>query len=150
LATRKANERGLGVSFILAAQTWRQLVVSYGEEQARTIFGLSNNVVVFGGGKDVSFYRELSDLLGTTTHLQAHSTVDHLLGRGGRTWVPQQVPVLEPAELRQLPTGTVLLVADTCPPLVIRPRRCIDGRSGRTVRADQRRARAVARQPRVP
>ena len=39
LSTRMANERALGLSFILAAQTWRQLVVCYGEDEARTIFG---------------------------------------------------------------------------------------------------------------
>jgi hypothetical protein len=58
-----ANERALGLSFIYAAQTWQQMVVSYGEDEARSLFGLTNNLVIFGGGKDVHFYRELSDLL---------------------------------------------------------------------------------------
>ena len=60
------NERALGLSFIYAAQTWRQLVICYGEDEARALFGLTNNIVVFGGGKDVQFYQELSDLVGTT------------------------------------------------------------------------------------
>ena len=66
LRTRMANERALGLSFIYAAQTWRQLVICYGEDEARAMFGLTNNIVVFGGGKDVEFYQEVSDLLGTT------------------------------------------------------------------------------------
>lgn len=150
LATRMANERGLGVSFILAAQTWRQLVVCYGEEQARTIYGLSNNMLVFGGGKDVAFYRELADLIGTTTHLQVHAGADRWINRGGRTWLPQRVPVIEPSELRQLPAGMALLVADSCSPVVVRPRRCIDGRRGRGVRDDQNRARAFVRAAATP
>ena len=67
LRTRMANERALGLSFLYAAQTWRQMVVCYGEDEARSLFGLTNNIVVFGGGKDIHFYREVSDLLGTTS-----------------------------------------------------------------------------------
>ena len=61
-----ANERALGLSFMYAAQTWRQMVVCCGEGEARSLFGLTNNIVIFGGGKDIHFYREVSDLLGTT------------------------------------------------------------------------------------
>ena len=57
---------GPGLSFIYAAQTWRQLVICYGEDEARAMFGLTNDIVVFGGGKDGDFYQELSDLIGTT------------------------------------------------------------------------------------
>ena len=66
LRTRMANERALGLSFIYAAQTWRQLVICYGEDEARALFGLTNVIAVFGGGKDGLFNRELSDLIGTS------------------------------------------------------------------------------------
>src|SRR5680860_1262879 len=39
LSTRMANERALGLTFILAAQTWHQSVVCYGATEARTIYG---------------------------------------------------------------------------------------------------------------
>jgi type IV secretion system protein VirD4 len=45
LRTRMANERALGISFIYAAQTWRQLAAIFGEQEARALFGLTN---VFG------------------------------------------------------------------------------------------------------
>ncbi len=60
LRIRMANERALGLSFIYASQTWKQMVVSYGEDEARALFGLTNNLVIFGSGKDVHFYREMS------------------------------------------------------------------------------------------
>ena len=66
LRTRMANERALGLSFIYAAQTWRQLVICYGEDEARALFGLTNVIAVFGGSKDGLFNRELSDLIGTS------------------------------------------------------------------------------------
>ena len=74
-----ANERALGLSFIYAAQTWRQLVICYGEDEARAMFGLTNNIVIFGGGKDGEFYKEISDLLGTTRV----SRRSYNLSRGG-------------------------------------------------------------------
>ena len=33
------------------------MVVSYGEDEARSLFGLTNNLVIFGGGKDIHFYQ---------------------------------------------------------------------------------------------
>jgi type IV secretion system protein VirD4 len=35
LRTRMANERALGLSFVYAAQSWRQLVANFGEQDAR-------------------------------------------------------------------------------------------------------------------
>ena len=96
-----ANERALGLSFIYAAQTWRQLVICYGEDEARAMFGLTNNIVIFGGGKDGEFYKEVSDLLGTTRV----SRRSYNLHRGGwgSSFYGDDVPVLRPEEIRQLP-----------------------------------------------
>jgi type IV secretion system protein VirD4 len=66
LRTRMANERALGVSFIYAAQTWRQLAAVFGEQEARALFGLTNVLLMFGGSKDVAFNQEISDLVGQT------------------------------------------------------------------------------------
>src|SRR5665809_157106 len=45
LRTRMANERALGISFIYAAQTWRQRAAIFGEQEARALFGLTNVAV---------------------------------------------------------------------------------------------------------
>jgi type IV secretion system protein VirD4 len=42
LRARMANERALGISFIYAAQTWRQLAAVFGGQEARALFGLTN------------------------------------------------------------------------------------------------------------
>jgi type IV secretion system protein VirD4 len=44
LRTRMANERALGISFIYAAQTWRQLAAIFGEQEARALFGLTKSL----------------------------------------------------------------------------------------------------------
>ena len=139
LRTRMANERALGLAFVYAAQTWRQLVICYGEDEARAMFGLTNNIVVFGGGKDVAFYKEVSDLVGTTR--VARRTYSRHRGGWSSSFHGDDVPVLRPEEIRQLPDRHALVVAENAKPLVARLSRCIDGRAGR----DLLRAQALAR-----
>jgi type IV secretion system protein VirD4 len=139
LRTRMANERALGISFIYAAQTWRQLVICYGEDEARTLFGLTNNIVVFGGGKDGHFYREVSDLIGTTRV----SRTSYNTGRAGsgRTTAGQDVPILRPEQIRQLPQGQALVIAENARPLIAKLHRCIKGKAGKALLAAQDGAR---------
>ena len=148
LATRMANERALGVSFILAAQTWRQLVVCYGEDEARTILGLSNNLVAFGGGKDIQFYQELADLIGATTVVETrHSRRNGIsfIDTSDTSWGASRVPILEASEIRRLPERRALLLSETTQPLVAHLRRSLDGRAGARLRAARDAARLAAR-----
>jgi type IV secretion system protein VirD4 len=142
LRTRMANERALGLSFMYAAQTWRQLVICYGEDEARSMFGLTNNIVIFGGGKDGEFYKEVSDLLGTTRV----SRRSYNLHRGGwgSSFYGDDVPVLRPEEIRQLPERHALVVAENARPFVAKLSRCIDGRRGRALLRGQAESRARA------
>src|SRR3954464_11972680 len=64
LRVRMANERALGISYIWAAQTRPQLTAIFGDQEARTLLGLTNTLILFGGSKDVAFNQEISDLLG--------------------------------------------------------------------------------------
>jgi type IV secretion system protein VirD4 len=139
LRTRMANERALGISFLYAAQTWRQLVICYGEDEARTLFGLTNNVVVFGGGKDGRFYREISDLVGTTR--ATRSTYNTGRSGWGKATTSEDVPILRPEEIRQLPERHALVIAENAKPLIAKLTRCIDGKPGRAFLAAQEAAR---------
>jgi len=139
LRTRMANERSLGLSFLYAAQTWRQLVIIYGEDEARTLFGLTNNIVVFGGGKDVEFYREVSELVGTTR--VSRRSYNHGRGGWGSSVYGEDVPILRPEEIRQLPDRHALVVAENAPPFIAKLNRCVDGRHGRMLLRAQAEAR---------
>jgi type IV secretion system protein VirD4 len=139
LRTRMANERALGLSFIYAAQTWRQLVICYGEDEARALFGLTNNIVVFGGGKDGHFYREISELIGTAR--VARTTYSSGRGGWGKTTAGEDVPILRPEEIRQLPERQALVVSENARPLIAKLHRCIDGKHGRALLAAQNTAR---------
>jgi type IV secretion system protein VirD4 len=138
LRTRMANERALGISIIYAAQTWRQLAALFGDTEARAIFGLTNVLALFGGSKDIGFNREVSDLVGTT---RVARTNWQLGGHGGRTASGEDIPILRPEEIRQLPDRHALVIAENTPPILARLHRCIDGKAGRVLLDDQRRVR---------
>ena len=147
-----ANERALGLSFIYAAQTWKQMVVSYGEDEARSLFGLTNNLVIFGGGKDIHFYKELSDLIDDVRI--SRQTVSDGPGGIGTSRAGEDVRVLRPGDIRRIPERHALVIAGNAPPIIAKLRRCIDGTDGRAAQGRTRRRpragqrRAGRRQPR--
>ena len=106
LRTRMANERALGLSFIYAAQTWRQLAAIFGEHEARALLGLTNVLVMFGGSKDVAFNQEISDLLGTVRVARTSWQTGTM---AGRTVSGDDIPILRPEEIRQLPERHALV-----------------------------------------
>src|SRR5215217_3862409 len=135
-----ANERALGVSFIYAAQTWQQLVAVFGEQEARALFGLTNVVVVFGGSKDGAFNQEISDLVGQTRVSRVNWQTGTM---AGRTFSGEDIAIIRPEEIRQLQERRALVIAENGRPIIARLSRCIDGRSGRGLLADQKQLRAL-------
>lgn len=134
LRTRMANERALGISIIYAAQTWRQLAALFGDTEGRAILGLTNILALFGGSKDVAFNKEVSDLVGT---VRVARTTWQLGGRGGRTASGEDMPILRPEEIRQLPERHALIVAENTRPIIAKLARSIDGKPGRALLAQQ-------------
>jgi type IV secretion system protein VirD4 len=140
LRTRMANERAVGISFMWAAQAWPQLAAIFGEQEARTLVGLTNNLVVFGGSKDVAFNQEISDLLGAVRV----SRVGWQTGQmGGRQVTADDIPILTAAEVRQLKERHALVLSENGAPIIARLHRCIDGKAGQRLLADQARLRGV-------
>jgi type IV secretion system protein VirD4 len=138
LRTRMANERALGLSFIYAVQTWRQLAAVFGEQDARALFGLTNVAIIFGGSKDAAFNREVSELIGS---VRVTRSSWQLRGWGGRTVSGETVPILRPEQIRELPERQALVLAENGRPIIARLDRCIEGRKGRRLLAAQQDAR---------
>ena len=139
LRTRMANERALGISFVYAAQTWRQLAALYGEHEARALLGLTNMLMLFGGSKDVAFNRDISELAGT---VRIPRITWQTGGRGGRSVSGEDIPVLRPDDIRQLPERQVLVIAENGRPIIAALDRCLDGRPGAHLLAAQTATRA--------
>lgn len=140
LPTRMANERALGISFMWAAQAWPQMSAIFGEQGARTLVGLTNNLIVFGGSKDVAFNREISDLLG---QVRISRTSWQSGKMGGRQVSADDISILTPAEVRQLKERHVLVLSENGAPIIARLRRCIDGKQGRQLLKDQAQLRTA-------
>jgi hypothetical protein len=141
LRVRMANERALGLSFIYASQTWKQMVVSYGEDEARSLFGLTNNLVVFGGGKDIHFYKEISDLIDDVRI--SRQTISDGPGGIGTSRSGEDVRVLRPGDIRRIPERHALVIAGNAPPIIAKLRRCLDGKDGQLLKDELDAARAL-------
>ncbi len=134
LRTRMANERALGLSFIYAVQTWRQLASIFGEHEARALFGLTNVLCMFGGSKDVAFNQEISDLLGPV-RVTRQTWQSGMMP--GRTTAAEDIPILTGAEVRQLEERHALVVAENGKPMIAKLARAIDGKPGSRLLAAQ-------------
>ena len=141
LRTRMANERALGLSFIWAAQTRPQLTSIFGEHEARALLGLTNALVMFGGSKDVSFNQEISDLLGTVRvgRVTHNSGASH---GGGRSYSGDDIPIMRPEEVRQLPERQALVIAENGKPIIAKLHRCVEGKAGARLLTQQGTLRA--------
>lgn len=147
LRVRMANERALGLSFIYASQTWKQMVVSYGEDEARSLFGLTNNLVIFGGGKDIHFYKELSDLIDDVRI--SRQTVSDGPGGIGTSRSGEDVKVLRPGDIRRIQERHALVIAGNAPPIIAKLRRCFDGKDGEALKTELDSARDLVRSARA-
>jgi type IV secretion system protein VirD4 len=149
LQTRMANERALGISFIYAAQTWRQLAAIFGEHQARALFGLTNVLLLFGGSKDGAFNQEISDLVG---QVRVTRRTWQTGAMAGRTFSGEDIAILRPEEIRRLKERQALVLAENGKPIIAQLARCIDGKAGRRLLAEQRqlRTRLTEKRPGLP
>src|SRR3954470_22300628 len=123
------------------------MVVSYGEDEARSLFGLTNNLVIFGGGKDIHFYRELSELLDDVRI--SRQTVTDGPGGVGTSRSGEDVRVLRPGDIRRIPERHALIVAGNAPPIIARLRRCLDGKDGHRLKKELDAARERVNRPRA-
>lgn len=140
LQTRMANERALGLSFIWASQTFRQLVSLFGEPGARALLALTNVLTVFGGSKDGQFNKEISELAGTVRIGRTSWQTGRM---GGRNVSGEDIAVLKPEAIRELKERHALVIAENGKPIIAKLDRCIDGRGGKQLKAEQAAARSV-------
>lgn len=89
-------------------------------------------------GEDVAFNKEVSDLVGP---VRVARTSWNLGRHGGRTASGEDIPIITADEVRQIPARQALVVAENAKPMIARLTRCIDGKPGRALLAQQKAAR---------
>ncbi len=142
-----ANERALGLSFIYAAQTRAQLTSLFGEHESRALVGLTNVLVVFGGSKDVASTRKCPTSLALSGSDASPTTPAATVPR---SYSGDDIAIMRPEEVRRLPERKALVIAENGKPIVAKLDRCVAGKKGAALLAQQRDLRRRLTQARPP
>ncbi|WP_432158700.1 MULTISPECIES: TraM recognition domain-containing protein [unclassified Streptomyces] len=91
-------------------------------ETANELASFTNHVIVFGGVKDPAFLKDMSELCGQVERVRTTRTTTSG-DRGGESTATQVAleAVLRSDEIKGLPEGQALVLADNLPPVITRP-----------------------------
>jgi hypothetical protein len=109
-----ADMGGRGVTILCAFQSRAQLLARWGVHDTATILNNTGAVLVFGGTRDHDDLQFWSTLTGERD--EPITTTD-LHGRVASRTV-RRVPVLQPAQLANLPAGRVVVIRRGLPPVI--------------------------------
>lgn len=121
LRQRVADGRGRGITVVYGLQAWASARARFGEDTAKELAAFTNNVIVLPGDKDPDFLKDMSDLCGQVERERTTKTTSGG-DRGGHSTATHMAlePVLRGDEIRGLPAGHALVLADNLPPIVTR------------------------------
>ncbi|ATM24814.1 putative conjugative transfer gene complex protein (plasmid) [Streptomyces alboflavus] len=121
LRQRVADGRGRGITVIYGLQGWASARARFGEDAANELASFTNHVVVFGGAKDPTFLRDMSDLCGQVERVRKTRTTTSGNGSGESTATHTALEaVLRSDEIKALAEGHALLLADNLPAVITR------------------------------
>ncbi|WP_060577007.1 MULTISPECIES: TraM recognition domain-containing protein [unclassified Pseudonocardia] len=111
LPTSLADSAGRGVLIHWAAQSKAQLDITYGADKATTLLDNSTLMGIWGGLKDHTTLQWLSTILGEHERMRLQEPAGGLWsGARGATRSHERVHTYQPADVRTLERGEVLLV----------------------------------------
>ena len=150
-----ADAGGRNIQIIVSAQALAQLYKCYGERGGQIIKTSANTEMVFGGLTLHDELRALAEACGTYTTTQVTETsgenATHQPQRNSTSKVQVQRPVIEPAQIRQLPEHHVLVLHRTAPPTIVRTTPAWERRDVKRVRRQERRdAKQATKAPAAP
>lgn len=121
LRQRVADGRGRGITIVYGLQGWASARARFGDDVADELAAFTNHVIVFGGAKDPAFLKDMSDLCGQTERLRTTRTTT-TGSQGGESTATHTAleAVLRADEIKALPEGHALLLADNLPPVITR------------------------------
>ncbi|MFJ9889522.1 type IV secretory system conjugative DNA transfer family protein [Streptomyces sp. NPDC091287] len=121
LRQRVADGRGRGITVVYGLQAWASARARFGDDTAKELAAFTNNVIVLPGDKDPDFLKDMSDLCGQVERERTTKTTSGG-DRGGHSTATHMAlePVLRGDEIRGLPEGHALVLADNLPPIVTR------------------------------
>ncbi|WP_338684631.1 TraM recognition domain-containing protein [Streptomyces acidiscabies] len=121
LRQRVADGRGRGITVVYGLQGWASARARFGDDVADELASFTNHVIVFGGAKDPGFLKDMSELCGQVERVRTTRTTT-TGDRGGESTATHTAleAVLRGDEIKALPEGHALLLADNLPPVITR------------------------------
>ncbi|MGA4842137.1 TraM recognition domain-containing protein [Streptomyces sp. G45] len=121
LRQRVADGRGRGITVIYGLQGWASARSRFSEDVANELASFTNHVLVFGGAKDPTFLKDMSELCGQVERIRKTRTTTSG-DRGGESTATHTAleAVLRSDEIKALAEGHALLLADNLPPVITR------------------------------
>lgn len=119
LRQRVADGRGRGITVLYGLQGWASARARFGEDTANELASFTNHIIAFGGAKDPAFLKDMSDLCGQAERVRTTKTTTGG-DRDGRSTATHMAlePVLRGDEIKALPEGHALVLADNLPPVI--------------------------------
>jgi type IV secretion system protein VirD4 len=125
---------GTGITTLVVLQSLAQARSKWGQQDAEAIWDSAIVKIVLGGSGNADDLRDLSALIGTREERQV-STSWGYDGKQSYLMSSQDKPILEPGQLRTLRFGHAVLLLRSAPPIMMRLRRWIDRKDGKTLAA---------------
>ena len=114
-----SNSRGFGLQWWLAFQSMAQILACWGEAGGRALMANLNLSMILGGLQDEQALERFSLLVGNADVLQVSANIDAGNTVSGHSMSTNDMRVLPPEKIRQLPIGQALVIYRNAPAMLV-------------------------------
>ena len=138
-----SNSRGFGLQWWLAFQSMAQILACWGEAGGRALMANLNLSMILGGLQDEQALERFSLLVGNADVLQVSANIDAGNTVSGHCMSTNDMRVLPPEKIRQLPAGQALVIYRNAPAMLVDLKPWTTRPDGRDIADGIRRVRAL-------
>ena len=149
LPSMTADSGGRGIKVLIAVQSPSQLYERWGHHGGKTIYNNANARLIFGGLAHAEDLTDLSRVCGERDERVRGTTT----GSGGHQSASmnlRKVPVLSPAEIRQIDDGYALLHYRNMAPVIVKMEKVWERKDVKAIAKGRRAGVPLARPKTVP
>ena len=138
-----SNSRGFGLQWWLAFQSMAQILACWGEAGGRALMANLNLSMILGGLQDEQALERFSLLVGNADVMQVSATMDAGNTVSGHSMSTNDMRVMPPEKIRQLPNGQALVIYRNAPAMLVDLKPWTARPDGPDIAAGIRRIRAL-------
>lgn len=114
-----SNSRGFGLQWWLAFQSMAQILACWGEAGGRALMANLNLSMILGGLQDEQALERFSLLVGNADVMQVSANIDAGNTVSGHSMSTNDMRVMPPEKIRQLPSGQALVIYRNAPAMLV-------------------------------